>query len=370
MKIALIAPFEEPVPPLTYGGTELVVYNLAEELVAAGHDVTVLASGDSRTSARLEAIFPESLRSLDDIGVSGVRDVFDIISVGKVIARLNEDDFDIIHNHHTWRLCAFEGLLKAPMITTFHGRMDLPYYRRAFDELKSCAFTSISDSQRRPLPHLNYVATVYNGIDTSSYELNESPEDYLVFLGRFSPEKGPVAAIGTAKASGRRLIMAGKVDPVDREYFEAEVEPLIDGHHITFIGEVNHSQKNQLLRNASVLLMPIDWEEPFGLVMVEAMATGTPVVATRRGSVPEVVSERSGVIVDRFEEMADAISVAERLNRKDCRDYVCERFSRLAMANGYCAAYEKFLGGRDLVSVNQPTERTDQNVSELMELPN
>jgi glycosyltransferase involved in cell wall biosynthesis len=369
VKIALIAPFEEPVPPRTYGGTELVVYNLAEELVATGHDVVVLASGDSQTSARLEPVFPQSLRSLADIGVCGVRDVFDILSIGKLIEKLNDEDFDIIHNHHTWRLCAFSHLLKAPMITTFHGRMDLPYYPRAFDELKNCAYTSISNSQRKPLPNLNYVATVYNGIDTSSYEWNDSPEDYLVFLGRFSPEKGPVHAIKTAKACGRRLIMAGKVDPVDREFFEAEVEPLIDGNQITFVGEVNHPQKNELLRNASVLLMPIDWEEPFGLVMVEAMATGTPVVATRRGSVPEVVSEASGVIVDSFNDMAEAVSVAERLDRKSCRDYVCERFSRLAMANGYCAAYEKFLSGLCMTE-EQKADRADQGVSELMELQN
>jgi glycosyltransferase involved in cell wall biosynthesis len=368
VKIALVAPCEEPVPPRTYGGTELIVYNLAEELVIAGHDVVVFASGDSQTSARLEAIFPQNLRSRPDIGIEGMRDMLDVLSIGRLISRLNAEDFDVIHNHHTWRLCAFRHLLRAPMVTTFHGRMDLPFYRTAFEELGNCPFTSISDSQRRPLPHLNYLATVYNGIDTSSFEPNEFPEDYLVFLGRFSPEKGPVAAIDAARAAGRRLIMAGKIDPVDRAYYEVEVKPRIDGRQVTYIGEVNHTEKNKLLRNAYALLMPIDWEEPFGLVMVEAMATGTPVVANRRGSVPEVMSGGGGLIVDTPTELAEAVEAVGSISRRDCRNYVCRRFSRQAMAAGYCGVYERMAAGQEITETAEPEPYAA--AVELLETPN
>jgi glycosyltransferase involved in cell wall biosynthesis len=343
MKIALVAPFEEPVPPRTYGGTELVVYNLAEQLVALGHEVAVFASGDSKTSARLEAIFPVSLRADRTLTDPQVRDAMKVIGLGRLIDRVNAEDFDVIHNNFGWRFLAFAGQLKAPVITTFHGPLSLPYYKRVLSEVGRLPFVSISDAQRRPFPGLNYVSTVYNGIDCAAFSYNETPQDYFAFLGRFSPEKGPVTAIRAAMQAGVPLVMAGKVDIVDREYFATQVEPLIDGRQIRFIGEVNHAQKNELLRNARALLVPIDWEEPFGLVMTESMATGTPVIANRRGSVPEIVRHDVGFITDSFDAIVSAMQNIDTISRSRCREYVCDRFGCEAMAQGYLSAYEKVL---------------------------
>lgn len=343
MKIALVAPLEEPVPPLTYGGTELVVYNLAEELTALGHEVVLFASGESRTSARLEGIFEHNLRSDPEAKNPVVRDALKIVGLGRILERLNAEEFDIIHNHYGWRLLPFAGALRAPVVTTLHGPVSVPYYRRVFSMLGPCSFISISNSQRTPMPDLNYLATVYNGIDCERFDFNPAPKNYFVFLGRFSPEKGPVQAIECARAAGVPLVMAGKIDAVDRQYWEKEVEPLIDGSQVRFIGEVDHQQKNALLRDARAILVPIAWEEPFGLVMVEAMATGTPVIANRRGSVPEVVSPEAGFIVDSPRQMVEAIGQVDRIDRQACRDYVCRKFSRRTMAQGYLAAFEQVL---------------------------
>lgn len=345
MKIALVAPFEEPVPPRTYGGTELVVYNLAEELVALGHEVVVFASADSQVSARVESIFQKSLRADETITGNQMRDAMKMIGLGRLVGKLNEEDFDIVHNNFGWRLLAVGEQINAPVITTFHGPLCQDYYIRIFSELPPYPFVSISDAQRRPCPDLNYVATVYNGIDCASFEFSQKPGEYVAFLGRFSPEKGPAQAICAAKRAGVPLVMAGKIDFVDREYFEAEVQPHIDGERVQFIGEVNHTQKNEFLRNARALLVPIEWEEPFGLVMIESLATGTPVIAHRRGSVPEIVTSKVGFITENADEMAEAIMSVDRIDRQRCRDYVCSRFNRQAMAQGYVAAYEKVLAG-------------------------
>lgn len=343
MKIALVAPLEEPVPPRTYGGTELVVYNLAEELVAMGHEVVLFASGESKTSARLEPVFESNLRCDPDARNTVVREAMKVVGIGRILERLNAEEFDIIHNHYGWRLLPFAGLLRAPVVTTLHGPLTVPYYRKMFGLLPPHPFVSISDSQRRPMPDLNFVGTVYNGIDCDRFDFNPAPGDYVVFLGRFSPEKGPVQAIRCAREAGVPLVMAGKIDAVDREYWEREVEPLIDGDQVRFIGEVNHEQKNALLRDARAILVPIAWEEPFGLVMVEAMATGTPVIANRRGSVPELVAPGTGFIVDTPEEMTAAIGRLTEIDRQACRDHVCRRFSRRTMAEGYVAAYERVI---------------------------
>lgn len=352
MKIALAAPFEEPVPPRTYGGTELVIYNLAEELVAMGHDVVVFASAESATSARLESIFPTSLRADATLDDPKLREAMKMVGLGRLVDRLNAEHFDVVHNHLGWRLLALAKQIKWPVITTFHGPLDMPYYKRLLEEFPGEAFVSISNAQRRPQPDLNYVSTVYNGIDCNSFEFNPHPQDYLVFLGRFSPEKGPLQAIECAKASGMKLLMAGKVDMVDRNYFAKEVEPLIDGKAVRFVGEVNHSQKNELLKNARALLMPIAWEEPFGLVMVEALATGTPVIANGRGSVPEIVQADIGFVTSGTDDMNQAIAQLGQIRRERCREYVCHRFGRQAMAAGYVAAYDRVVEGlgRGLVS--------------------
>jgi len=347
LRIALVAPFEEPVPPRTYGGTELVVYNLAEELVTLGHEVVVYASGDSRVTARLESIFPLSLRTDPSITDPALRDAMKTVGLGRLILRLNEEEFDVIHNHFGWRLLSLAGHLNAPVVTTFHGPLHLEYYKRVFSELPPYPFISISDAQRRPQPDLNYVATVYNGIDCASFEWCDQPGEYLAFLGRFSPEKGPLDAIHAARAAGVPLVMAGKVDFVDREYFEQQVQPHIDGSHVRFIGEVNHAQKNELLKNARALLVPIAWEEPFGLVMVESLASGTPVIAHRRGSVPEIIAEDVGFITENVFDMTQAIHRLDTLSRARCRQYVCEKFGRTRMAQCYAAAYEKVLERED-----------------------
>lgn len=353
MKIALIAPFEEPVPPRTYGGTELVVYNLAEELVALGHEVVVFASGDSRVTARLESVFPLSLRVDPSIDNPALRDAMKVVGIGRLLQKLNEEEFDVVHNHFGWRFLAFAEQVRAPVVTTFHGPLSAGYYQRVFKELPAYPFVSISDAQRRPLPDLNYVATVYNGIDCSSFEYSTQPGEYLAFLGRFSPEKGPVQAIKAAKAAGVRLVMAGKVDVVDRTFFEEQVRPQIDGEHVQFIGEVNHSEKNDLLKNARALLVPIDWEEPFGLVLVEALACGTPVIAHKRGSVPEILRDDVGFITESQEDLVNAIGRTAQISRYRCREYVTGRFGRQAMAQGYAATYEKVLEERSF-SCSEP----------------
>jgi glycosyltransferase involved in cell wall biosynthesis len=351
MKIALVSPFEEPVPPRTYGGTELVVYNLAEELNALGHDVTVFASGDSACSARIDPIFEISLRADTNANDMRLRDALKLVGISRIVERANIEDYDIIHNHLSWRLLPFANLLRAPMVTTLHGPVNVCGYERIFNLFRDSAFISISDAQRRPAPDMNFVATVYNGIDCSAFHFNDSPGDCLVFLGRFSPEKGPLAAIKAAKAAGSRLIMAGKVDLVDETYFRAEIEPWIDGEQVTYIGEVNHAQKNELLGRARALLFPIDWEEPFGLVMVEALATGTPVIANRRGSVPEIITPEVGFVTDSFDSIVQALGRIDSISRKRCREYVCDRFDRSRMAQSYLAAYEKVIESGEPVEI-------------------
>lgn len=341
MKIALVSPYEEPVPPRTYGGTELVVYNLAEELVAQGHEVSVFASGDSQTSARLVAVFERSLRSMPEGASPQLRDALKFAGIGRILERLTQEDFDIVHNHIGWRMMPFSALLGAPLVTTLHGPMYIPGHAYMYRRFATSAYISISNSQRRPVPDLNFVATVYNGIDTQSFDFCDLPDDYFAFLGRMSPEKGPVEAIEAAKACGVRLRMAAKVDLVDKQYFEEKVKPLIDGDQIEFIGEVDHKGKNELLKKARAVLVPINWEEPFGLVMAEALATGTPVIANRRGSVGEIVCEEVGFATTSMKEMCQAIAKVDSISRRACRDYVCRRFDRSIMARNYLSAYEK-----------------------------
>ncbi len=340
MRIAVVAPFEEPVPPITYGGTELVVYNLIEALKRLGHEVTLLASGDSKTSVELMPIFPHSLRGVPEFKDQRLRDSYKLIGVGRVVTFLKENKFDIIHNHIRWRLLAFETILSSPCVTTLHESLEATAQQQIYREYKKASYISISQSQRHPMPELNYIANVYNGIDMTKFHLFPESQDYFAFLGRMSPEKGPVQAIQIAKKAGVKLIMAGKVDVVDDVFFKREVEPLIDNEQIQFIGEVDHTGKLQLLGNARALIAPIQWEEPFGLFFVEAMACGTPVIAMRRGSVPElIVDEVTGFICQSNEEATSRVAEVGKLNRQDCFDHVNQHFSSEKMAEGYIAAY-------------------------------
>jgi glycosyltransferase involved in cell wall biosynthesis len=342
MKIVMLAPFEEPVPPAKYGGTELVVYNLCEQLVKMGHDVTLLATGDSTTSAKLVPIFEKSLRSSPETNAIEFRDVYKYIGAGRVIDYLQKNKFDVIHNHIGWRILAMSQLLNEPTVTTLHGPLDIPSQQKVYGLFKEANYISISESQRKPMPELNFLATVYNGLDIDKFKFFPEAKDYFAFLGRMSPQKGPVQAIQIAKAAGVKLVMAAKVDIVDEKYFKEQVEPLIDGEQIKFIGEVDHAGKLELLGNARALLAPIQWEEPFGLFFVEAMACGTPVITMNRGSVPElVINEKTGFICQNEEEAIEKIKIIDTIDRKACFDHVNANFSSEKMAEGYVAAYQK-----------------------------
>jgi len=344
MKIAMVAPFEESVPPHKYGGTELVIYNLTEQLIKMGHDVTLLASGDSRTSAKLEFVFKRSLRSIPELDDMKLRDAYKFMGIGRVVAYLKENKFDIIHNHIGWRLLPFEKVFGCPTVTTLHGPLDVSYQQAVYGEYEYSNYISISMSQRKPMPELNFVANAYNGIDINKFKQNYKPKGYFAFLGRMSPEKGPVHAIQVAKKTGVKLIMAAKVDLVDEKYFKKEVEPLIDDEQIKFIGEIDHDEKVEFLGNSKGLIAPIQWEEPFGLFFTEAMACGAPVFAMRRGSVPEIViDKKTGFICDSVEEMAEKIKIVDKIERKSCFEHVRDNFSSEKMARDYVSAYEKVI---------------------------
>lgn len=342
MKIAILAPFEESVPPKKYGGTELVVYNLTEQLIRMGNDVTLLASGDSKTSAGLEAIFPQSIRSLSNSQDMKIRDTLKYMGIGKIISYLRKNKFDVIHNHIGWRILPFQDVVDSPMVTTLHGPLDVPYQKKVYGAYKNSNFISISLNQRLPMPQLNYIANVYNGIETEKFRFNNKPEDYFVFLGRMSPEKGPVQAIEIARKAGVRLLMAAKVDLVDKNFFETQVRPLIDGEQIKFIGEVNHKEKVELLGNAKALIAPIQWEEPFGLFFIEAMICGTPVITMRRGSTSEIIiNNKTGFICETVDEASEKIKMMEEIKRKDCHNHVKNNFSSEKMAKEYMKTYIK-----------------------------
>lgn len=339
MKIAQIAPLCERVPPPAYGGTEIVVSLLTEELVRRGHEVTLFASGDSQTQAHLEPSCPKSLReaSLKEITV------YQSLQLNRVFGQAAE--FDLIHSHIGEVAFPYANLVKTPTLHTVHGIVPSHLEPLWLDARKQ-NFISISDSQRRRDLKLNYVATVYNGIDPSKYPFHIQPDNppYLAFLGRMSPEKGPHLAIEIAKRTGWHLKMAGKIDPVDREFFAKEIEPSIDGKQIEFLGEFNHQQKCPLMGGAVATLFPITWQEPFGLVMAESMAVGTPVIAMALGSTPEVIENgKTGFLCHSVEECIAALDRIVKIDRVACRDRVVAKFSVDCMVDDYEAVYQKLL---------------------------
>ncbi len=353
MRIAQIAPLWERVPPPTYGGTELVVSLLTEELVRRGHEVTLFASGDSITSATLESVHSQALR-LDP----NVREapIYEMLQLSQVYERAK--DFDIIHSHMGCAALPYCSLVKTPTIHTMHG-IFTPDNEKMFRHARRQPFVSISNSQREPRLGLNCIATVYNGIATSTYDFYPKPSDppYLAFLGRLSPEKGTHLAVEIAKRTGWTLKLAGKIDAVDVEYYETEIKPHIDGEQIQYLGEANHVQKNVLLGNAVATLFPITWREPFGLVMVESMAAGTPVIAMELGSTAEVIEHgKVGFLCHSLEECIEALANIDSIDRRACRSHVESKFSVRQMTDGYEAAYrlaisERFAqNGHSLVS--------------------
>jgi glycosyltransferase involved in cell wall biosynthesis len=342
LRIAQLVPFEETVPPTKYGGTELVASNLSDGLVARGHDVTLFSVGGSKTKAKLVKIFPQSLRAMTGMDVRK-RDSLKYVGVGKVLTAVVQGKFDIVHNHIGWRVLPFAGIIPHPIVTTLHGPLDIAYQQMVYKPYARLPFVSISNNQRKPLK-LNYAATVYNGIRVDTFDYREKKDDYLAFLGRMSPEKGPVQAIQVAKRTKRRLIMAAKVDAVDVEYFTKKVKPLIDGKQIKFLGEVGHTGKSKLLSHAAGLLALIQWEEPFGLFMAEANACGTPVIAMARGAAPEVIAhKKTGYLVHSNEEAARMVSKLGLIKPKDCRARAQAYFSVDAMVNGYVKVYQKLI---------------------------
>lgn len=340
MKIAQVAPLFESVPPRLYGGTERVVSYLTEELVRQGHQVTLFASGDSMTSAELVACTPHALR-LDP----EVRDAMPHMMVMLDKIRERADDFDILHFHIDYLHFPLFRADAGRSLTTLHGRQDLadhiPFYVR-FSEMP---LVSISDAQRIPLPRGNFVGTVHHGLPLDLYKPTfDSKGGYLAFLGRISPEKRPDRAIQIARKAGLPLKIAAKVDKVDEAYFREVIEPMIDGRQIEYVGEINESAKSQFLGQAAALLFPIDWPEPFGLVMIEAMACGTPVLAFRCGSVPEIIDEGvTGHIVSGVEEAVAALPALLALDRRVIRSRFEKRFSSAQMAAQYVKLYQKLL---------------------------
>ncbi|MDI6689844.1 MAG: glycosyltransferase family 4 protein [Actinomycetota bacterium] len=338
MKIAQIAPVWERVPPIKYGGTELIVYLLTEELVRRGYDVTLFATGDSITSARLESVYPKA-PSRELLG----HPVPDLLHVTVAYKRASE--FDIIHNHAGYSGVALANFVSPPVLTTLHGiftEINIPFYRTFKDAVY---YNSISEAQRKVLPELNYIGTVYNAIDVPSFPFSERKKDYYIYISRMSPLKAPHLAVEVARKAGIKLIMAGKIDPgKDMVYFEEKVKPYIDGDQIKFLGEITEDEKKELLKYAKGFVFSLQWPEPFGLVMAEAMACGTPVIAFPFGSVPEVVMDKeTGFIVNTLDEMGEAVAKVDQIDPLKCRRYVEERFSVSRMVDDYESIYRKML---------------------------
>jgi glycosyltransferase involved in cell wall biosynthesis len=336
MRIAQIAPLYEAVPPKFYGGTERVVSYLTEALVDLGHDVTLFASGDSVTSAKLEAAWPRALR-LDPT----VRDAMapHVLLMERV--RNVAHEFDVLHFHLDYLPFPLFSTLDTPFVTTLHGRLDLPELQPIFDTFTQAPVVSISDSQRLPLKQANWLNTIYHGLPEQllTPQPHKKPE-YLAFLGRICPEKRVDTAIKIAAQSGLPLKIAAKVDKVDQEYFKTEIEPLLSMAHVEFVGEINEAQKPEFLSGAKALLFPIDWSEPFGLVMIESMACGTPVIAFNRGSVPEVIDHGlTGFVVEDVQGAVAALQRLDELSRTEIRAQFERRFSAKTMAQNYLDGY-------------------------------
>ncbi len=337
MRIAQVSPLYESVPPRLYGGTERVVSYLTEELVSLGHDVTLYASGDSRTSARLVPISPKGLRLTE-----GVIDplAYHILMIERVMQDAHK--YDIIHFHIDYIHFPLIRRIKTPTITTLHGRLDIPDIFPLYSEFSDLAVVSISNDQRRPLPFVNWVGTVYHGLPVNLFRPRYERGSYLAFLGRISPEKRPDLAIEIAIKAGIPLKIAAKVDRVDYQYYLERIKPLLDHPLVEFIGEINEEEKEEFLGNALALIFPIDWPEPFGLVMIEAMACGTPVIARRRGSVPEVMEDGvTGYVFEGLDEALSCIERIDRIDRRRVRQVFEERFTARRMAFDYLKLYHK-----------------------------
>ncbi len=342
MRIAQIAPLTEAVPPVLYGGTERVISWLTEELVALGHDVTLFASGDSDTAARLEPMWPRALR-LDGT----VRDpcALHMMMIEQVYRRA--DQFDVMHFHLDYYAFSLMSRQSTPFITTLHGRLDLPEHHPVFSTFASIPVVSISNAQRRPIPMANWVATVHHGAPAELLRPQRTKPSYLAFLGRISPEKRVDTAIHVARRCGLPLKIAAKVDRADEDYFNETIRPLLDGPDVDYLGEIGDDRKADFLSGAIALLNPIDWPEPFGLVMIEAMACGVPVIAFNRGSVAEIIDDGvTGFVVEDETSAVGAVHEAATLSRGAIRKRFEERFTARRMAEDYLALYRRMIDAK------------------------
>jgi glycosyltransferase involved in cell wall biosynthesis len=337
MRIAQVAPLTEAVPPRLYGGTERVVHWLTEELVALGNDVTLFASGDSQTTAKLEATWPKALR-LD----GSVRDpnALHMVMLERVRQKCDDEEFDFLHFHLDYYPFSLFARQPTPFVTTLHGRLDLPEHQPVFSTFSSMPVISISNAQRRPVPQAKWVGTIHHGLPEKLLTPAPVAPGYLAVLGRIAPEKGVDRAIKIATRCGIPLKIAAKVDRADQEYYDEIIRPLMDHPLVEYIGEIGDHEKSDFLSGAIGLLVPIDWPEPFGLVMIEAMACGTPVIAYNRGSVPEIIDDGlTGFIVEDETSAVAAVGRLAGLNRDVIRKQFEARFTARRMALDYLAAY-------------------------------
>lgn len=353
LKIAQVAPLWENIPPHSYGGTERVVHSLTEELVRASHEVTLFACGTSQTSAHLISVYPRPLVS-DNIPWTNV--MYPLLHLTEVFD--HADDFDIIHIHLNKASDYFALPLAKPLINKVVFTLHFPYPKSqgredrhlVMQKYKNLNYVSISNAQRRGGENLHWVGTVYNGIDLAPYTLHTNPKDYVFWLGKFNPDKGVREAILAAKEAGMKIILGGKIDQLeadDHQYYEQQVKPLIDGKQIVYVGELNDKQKNEYFGGAQAFLNPIQWNEPFGLTMVEAMACGTPVIAYAQGAAPELIIDgETGFLVNDVAGLVKRLKNLDSLDRRRCRQHVEERFTAATMAAGYLDCYKKLLGKR------------------------
>ncbi len=343
MKIAQIAPIIERVPPKKYGGTERVVYTLTEELVKQGDEVTLFASGDSITSAKLESVYPRALREAKLRDIYGTN-IYTYMNIG--LAYQLQKDFDIIHDHNGYLSVVAANLSQTPVVMTMHGPFT-PEVRKIFSMFRNPHLVTISNAQSYPAPGLNYAGMVYNGLSMDHYPFSEEHEGYLLFVGRISAEKGVHYAIDVAQQFNLPLIIAAKLEPVDKPYFHEYIEPRLS-EHITWVGEVDEKTRNDLMSKAMAFLHPVTWREPFGLTLIEAMACGCPVIAFDKGSIPEIIENgKTGFIVQDLEGMLDALEHIDDIDRFHCREYSLKTFSASRMTAGYKKIYEQILSGRE-----------------------
>ncbi|MDO8530124.1 MAG: glycosyltransferase family 4 protein [bacterium] len=354
LKIALIAPPQESIPPKKYGGIELVVYNLTEELVKRGHKVFLLASADSKTSAELISVYEKTIIQSDRPEDRTELERLKMLGINTIVEKLVGLELDIIHHHWSCRLAPFFPKLPAPVVTTLHYNVGSPDMHQTYSHFKDANYISISDNQREGFNDLHYIGTVHHGIDINKYDYSNKKGEYFAFLGRIWPDKGPKEAILAAKAAGVKLKIAARVDfGRAEEYFKKEIEPLIDGSQIEFIGEVGPKEKSDFLKNAIGLISPIQWEEPFGLIFIEAMACGTPVISFARGAVPEIVKDGQTGFISPKGDISDMIEKIKLLSempeeeykkmRYNARKHVEDNFTVEKMADEYEKIYYRML---------------------------